>query len=355
MTARQYEAAAWSFGVIGLVASAAAAFLEPALFPYAWLAATICWIGWPLGCMGLLLIHALTGGNWGYVIRRELAAGVSTLALAPLVAIPLALTAPSLYPWLRTGGAEGLENGFYLNLPWFLIRCAAYFCIWFALAWSILRGIRSADADRALSGIAPPGLILLALSVTFASIDMIAALDSKFASSVFGLMRIAEMGLFALSICVFAKARNQMRGAPMTSALGQLMLALTILWAYLDFMQLLIVWQSNLPREAAWYVMRWTGGWGAIAGLIALLHFILPFTLLLSPRLKRSRYGMGLVAGLLVIGGVLRSGWLVLPAANASLGFAPIAAMLGVWGMAVGFALRAPFGSPGAMGALRNA
>ena len=355
MTPRQYELAAWSLGVIGLVISGAGFFLEPALFPYAWLAATICWIGWPLGCMGLLLIHALTGGNWGYVIRRELAAGLSTIPLAPLLAIPLAITAQSLYPWLQAGVSGRLDNGFYLNLPWFLARCAVYLCVWFAMTWLILRALCAADADLALSRIAPLGLILLALTVTFASIDMIEALDPKFASSVFGLMTIAEMGLFALSVSVLAKGLEQSNDAEIARALGRLMLALAILWAYLDFMQLLIVWQSNLPREANWYGMRWTGRWGVVAGLVALLHFVLPFALLLSPRLNRSRSGMAFVAALVIMGGVLRDWWLVLPASNASWGFVPVAAMLGVWGIAAGFALRAPFAYWRGKGALHNA
>ena len=355
MTPRQYEQAAWSLGVIGLVASGAGFFLEPVLFPYAWLAATICWIGWPLGCMGLLLIHALTGGNWGFVIRRELAAGVGALVLAPLVALPLAVTAPSLYPWLQAGVSVRLENGFYLNLPWFLARCAVYFCVWLTLAWLILHALRGADPDRALSRLAPPGLILLALTATFASIDMIEALDPKFASSVFGLMTIAEMGLFALSVSVLAKGLAETSDAEITSALGRLMLSLAILWAYLDFMQMLIVWQSNLPREASWYGMRWMGPWGVVAGLVALSHFVLPFALLLSPRLRGSRSGMVFVAALLITGGVLRDWWLVLPASHASWGFVSVAAMLGVWGIAVGFVLRARFGSSPAKGALRNA
>lgn len=355
MTPRQYERAAWSLGVIGVVGSGVGFLLEPVLFPYAWLAATISWIGWPLGCIGLLLIHALTGGNWGSEIRRELTTGVGVLALLPLVAIPLAMTAPSLYPWLQAGVSERLENGFYLNLPWFLARCAAYFCVWLTLAWLILHALRGADPDRALSRLAPLGLILLALTVTFASIDMIEALDPKFASSVFGLLAIAEMGLFALAVSVLAKGLAQTSGAEITSTLGRLMLALAILWAYLDFMQLLIVWQSNLPREATWYMIRWTGPWGVVAGLVAFLHFVLPFALLLSPRLKRSRSGMVFVAALLIMGSVLRDWWLVLPSTRASLGFGPVAAMLGVWGIAVGFALRAPFGSSPAKGALRNA
>jgi hypothetical protein len=355
MTPRQYELAAWSLGVIGLVASGAAFLLEPSLFPFAWLAATICWIGWPLGCMGLLLIHALTGGSWGQVLRRELAAGASTIALAPLVAIPLAPTAQRLYPWLQPEASAHLENGFYLNLPWFLTRCAAYLCVWLCLAWLILQALRAEGDDRALSKLAPPGLILLALTVTFASIDIIAALDPKFASSVFGLMTIAEMGLFALSVSVLGKTLAQWSSAEITPRLGRLTLALVILWAYLDFMQLLIVWQSNLPREAAWYEIRWKGIWGVVASLVALFHFLAPFALLLSPRLKSSRAGVACVAALLIVGGVLRDWWLVLPASGSDFGSIPVAAILGVWGAALGWALRAPLWLRPANGALRDA
>jgi len=355
MTLRRYELAAWGLGVLGLVVSAAGFLLEPSVFPFAWLAATICWIGWPLGCIGLLLIHALTGGSWGYVLRRQLAAGASTIALAPLVAIPLAVTAQRLYPWLQSNVSERLQNGFYLNAPWFLARCAIYLFVWSAMPWLILRALRNGDADLTLSRLAPPGLILLALTVTFASIDLIEALDPKFASSVFGLMTIAEMGLFALSVSVVGKSQAQASRTEIMPALGRLTLALVILWAYLDFMQLLIVWQSNLPREAAWYVARLTGGWGVVAGLIALLHFVLPFALLLSPRLNTSILGMEFVVGLLVIASVLRCWWLVLPAADSNFGFTPIAAMLGVWGVAVGLALRAPFGALPSKEALRNA
>jgi hypothetical protein len=163
------------------------------------------------------------------------------------------------------------------------------------------------------------------------------------------------MGLFALSVALAAKLPAPASGSEVASALGRLTLALVILWAYFDFMQLLIVWQSNLPREAAWYALRWSGRWGVAAGLIALLHFALPFALLLSPRLRASATGMGIVARLLVAAGVLRCWWLILPAAHAPMSFVPLATMLGVWGIAAGFALRAPFASQPAKGALRDA
>ena len=48
--------------------------------------------------------------------------------------------------------------------------------------------------------------------------------------------------------------------------LGRLLQGLLVLLAYLDFMQFLIIWQSDLPQEAAWYVARSTGLWGLMAG-----------------------------------------------------------------------------------------
>lgn len=340
MTRGAFEFLVWSIGILGSAGAAVSAMIAPAAFPHAWLAATVAWMSWPIGCMGLLLIHALTGGNWGYAIRLQLVSGMSTLALAPFALIPLALVAPRLYLWFDPSISARMANGFYLNLPGFVARCVVYLGVWFALARVIARALRGEGADARLARIAPLGLMLLALTVTFASIDAIMALEPRFASSVFGLLRIVETGLLALSVSVLGAVFGQSR-SEMDSALGRLLLALIILWIYLDFVQLLIVWQSDLPHEASWYLKRWSGGWGVTAGLVVLLHFALPFALLLSPRLQGSRSAMALIAGLLAVAAILRCWWLVLPASSASFSIVPVLAMLGVWGIAAGFALRA--------------
>ena len=105
--------------------------------------------------MGLLLIHALTGGRWGYAIRPQLVAGMSTLLLLLPALIPLLIVLPTLYPWARPDAAAHLANRFYLNLPFFLGRGIVYLIVWFGLAGLILRALRKrcprsvACADRA--------------------------------------------------------------------------------------------------------------------------------------------------------------------------------------------------------------
>ncbi len=53
--------------------------------------------------------------------------------------------------------------------------------------------------------------------------------------------------------------------------LGKLMLALTMLWAYLSFSQLILIWSGNLPEEITYYINRLNGGWEWVGGDPAVL------------------------------------------------------------------------------------
>jgi len=342
MTRLEAERIAWIAGGVGLAGTAIGSIVAPATFPHAWLAAFATWLGWPLGCMGLLLIHALTGGRWGYAIRPQLIAGMGTLLLLPPAVIPLLIVLRTLYPWAGPDVAAHLGNGFYLNLPFFLGRGAVYLIVWFGLAGLILRALRQDIPDARLARIAPAGLILLAITVTFAAIDTTMSLDPRFASSAYGLIAIAEMGLLALSVSICAAVIAQPLDEGALHVLGQLLLALLILWAYLDFMQFPIVWQSNLPNEASWYLPRMKGGWGFTAALVAGGHFVLPFFALLSPWVQRSRRAIACVTALLILSEIVRGWWLVVPASGQSFGMVDGLAMLGVTGIAAALALRSP-------------
>jgi hypothetical protein len=149
------------------------------------------------------------------------------------------------------------------------------------------------------------------------------------------------MGLLALSVPIFAAVIGEPPDDERLRSLGRLLLALLILWAYLDFMQLLIVWQSDLPNEASWYISGSTGGWGIAAALVAGGHFVLPFFALLSPKVQRSRRGIGCVTALLILSEVVRNWWLVVPASGKGFSIVDVLAMLGVIGIAAALALRA--------------
>ena len=92
--------------------------------------------------------------------------------------------------------------------------------------------------------------------------------------------------------------------------LGNLMLAFTVLWAYLSFSQFLIIWAGNLPEEIPWYLRRLHGGWGAVAVMLLIFHFFVPFVILLFRFVKKNPAMLQVVAcWMILIRLVDSSGW----------------------------------------------
>ena len=95
--------------------------------------------------------------------------------------------------------------------------------------------------------------------------------------------------------------------------LGKLMLAIVMLWAYLSFSQYLIIYSGNLPQEISWYVRRLNGGWGWVGLALLLLHFALPFALLLSQSLKKNPKTIPAIAIFIICIRLVDIFWLVEP------------------------------------------
>lgn len=72
-------------GLVLLAVSSAAAFLTPDEFFRSYLLGYLFWTGLALGCFGVVMLHHLVGGRWGFAIRRVLESGTRTL---PLMALP---------------------------------------------------------------------------------------------------------------------------------------------------------------------------------------------------------------------------------------------------------------------------
>jgi len=94
---------------------------------------------------------------------------------------------------------------------------------------------------------------------------------------------------------------------------GNLMLAFVMLWAYFSFSQYLIIWAGDLPHEIAWYQHRLQTGWRVVGALLVMVHFVVPFLVLLSRRVKRQRALLEKVAmGILVVR-LVDLFWLIAP------------------------------------------
>src|SRR5258708_11480150 len=138
-------------GGLLLVVCVAAGFADKAEFFRSYLVAFLFWIGITLGCLALLMVQHLTGGQWALVIRRILEAGSRTLPLMAVAALPLLVGMRALYTWSRPEQSDPviLAKHLYLNPEFFIVRMVIYFCVWFALAHFLNKGSRMEDAEVA--------------------------------------------------------------------------------------------------------------------------------------------------------------------------------------------------------------
>ena len=316
-------------GVIAIALCALGALWSPTAFFQAYLAGFLFWLGIPLGCLVIVMLHHLSGGAWGIVVRRVAEAAAATLPMLALLFVPIALGARALFVWARPEAvaADPLlqEKHVYLNVPFFLARALVYFVAWSAVArlldrWSRERDV-SPDADpRRFRLAAGPGLVVYGLTVTFAAIDWGMSIDPHWYSTVyppmFGVGQVVSGFAFVITVAILLGDREPF-GRLLHPAnlidLGNLLLTFVLLWAYLSFAQFLLIWAANIREEVTWYVAREQPGWLGVALVLIALHFALPFALLLQRAVKRNRTALATVAVLLLVMRLVDNFWLVAP------------------------------------------
>jgi hypothetical protein len=317
-------------GAVGTVLSLLGLLLNATQFLQSYLIAYMLWLGVTLGCLALGMIHQLSGGIWGVLIRRPIGAATRVLPVMTLLFLPIALGMSRMYPWTNAdlvAHDEALQHKHvYLNVPFFLIRAAIYFLVWnaysyFLNTWSLEQdrtgNPRLARRMQLLSG---SGLVAYGLTITFASFDWLMSLEPHWFSTIYGVLIIGGQGLSALAFLIVALVWLSRR-PPLDRIvqpghfhdLGNLMLAFVMLWAYFSFSQYLIIWSGNLPGEIVWYVHRLETGWRPVAMALIAFHFAVPFVVLLSRAVKRQPELLVKVAAAILVVRVLDLFWLIAP------------------------------------------
>src|SRR5215207_6358401 len=101
--AARLQSLALIVGGAGVVITALAAFIDADYFFRAWLVGWVYWVGVALGCLALSLLHHLTDGDWGIVLRRVMEAATRTLPWMLLGFLPLIPGIETLYEWAQPG------------------------------------------------------------------------------------------------------------------------------------------------------------------------------------------------------------------------------------------------------------
>ncbi len=238
----------------------------------------------------------------------------------------------------------------YLNEGFFTGRAIFYLLAWAFLGWRLLKYSTDQDTtkDRSLTvavqRFSAPATILFALTLTFAGFDWIMSLDPSWFSTIFGVYIFAGCAVSALATLILVTMGLRKSGLLHKEInvehfhdIGKLMFGFLVFWAYIGFSQFMLIWYAALPEETTFFHHRWDEGpWKYVSLALVLLHFVVPFFLVMSRNAKRKLALLAVGAAWIVTMHFVDIYWLVMPnfgQATFEVSWMDFACLLGVGGV----------------------
>jgi hypothetical protein len=309
-----------SLGKISAVALVAA-IVGGALFfmgmnePHIWQSYHFAFVSWSFftcGCLAMVILINVTRGTWGYPMLRFFEAGVKFgLPLMALGAVGMVLMRGHIFEWanpeiVANSDFYTKKTAYWLEENFFMLRQAVYFAFWMLAAYTLIGLYKKEDQTGEekhfikRTNLAAPFAVFFVITFTFAATDWVMSLEEFWFSTIYGLLVTVGSALGATAACILYlvgmwkhEPYSHLLTTKQLRDMGNLTLTMVILWAYTSFSQFLIIWSGNLPEEIVYYVKRREGMWMQLGTALVFLHFLLPFFLLLSSRLKRTPMMLG--------------------------------------------------------------
>ncbi len=292
-------------GIIGLLLGLVGFFVDRGHFFHSYLIAFVFWLSLALGGLFFTMLHHMVGATWSVVLRRFSENIMSMFLFLAIFFIPILFGIGDLYHWSHADIVAKNEllmgKTPYLNVPFFIIRTIIYFAIWVFLAGWFYRLSLAQDQEfeegrlARMKRISAPGMVLFALTVTFAAFDWLMSLNASWYSTVFGVYIFSGSVLSVLAfitlLAIYLRGKGFLVDVITVEHyhdLGKLLFTFVVFWGYIAFSQYFLIWYGNIPEETQWFRNRWGGWWQFITLLIVFGHFVLPFVVLISREAKRS-------------------------------------------------------------------
>ncbi len=281
-------------------------FLEAALYSY--LTAYMFCLSIVVGAFFLIHLHYLFDAAWSVPIRRINEQLASLMPYMGVLALPMLVFGPTIYPWMSIDPATDHSlnvKKILFNRPAFIGVIIVCFVLWSFMALRFRRMSIAQDKDGAATWTrkarfqAAWGIYALAFSLTLVVFLLMKSLQHQFFSTMYGVYYFAG-SMWVTLATVYGIMRllagRELRGVISKDTihfLGTLFFAFTVFYAYIHFSQYFLIWNAAMPEETFWYVKREAGSWWEVGLLILFGHFIAPFVILLRIDTKMNMLVMG--------------------------------------------------------------
>ncbi len=316
-----------SVGFIFIIAGFATDY-QRAIFNYLLVYIFILSIG--IGALFLVAIEYVAGAEWSTPLRRIIEFYASLIPLLIILAIPLLFSLHDLFHWSHPEAVAGDEilkgKSPYLNSTFFIIRTAAILLIWTLFWFLIIRNSEKQDktSDQKLTKknitLSAVFIPVFAITVTITSIDWLMSLEPHWFSTIFGVYFFSGSVIGALAAITLGAVTLKEKGylhPRITNdhyfSLGALLFAFINFWGYIAFSQYMLIWYADLPEENFWFLSRWQGGWEYISILLIVVHFVVPYSALLSQPSKMNPKRLKFISIWILIAHLFDLYWLILP------------------------------------------
>ncbi len=283
-----------------------------------------------IGSLFVVALEHIAGAYWSVPFRRISELLTSLLFVAPILAIPVLFDLHGIFHWSHVEAveADSILSGkaAYLNESFFYIRFVVIFVILFLFRYLLVNS--SFKQDMAGGGritkinarISAAFMPIFAIVISIMAIDWLMSLEPHWFSTIFGVYYFA--GTFIVALCILTlyvlylnKEDMLIKGISSDHLynFGALIFAFVNFWAYIAFSQYMLIWYANLPEETYWFIIRSENGWEIISLALILIHFVVPYVLILSQPSKSSKKRLKTVSYWLLGAHYYNLYWLVMP------------------------------------------
>jgi hypothetical protein len=271
-----------------------------------WLVAFAIFGSIPIGSVIWLLIHRLTGGEWGIAAAPVLRPAAAMSPMLIVAFVPVLAGLHQVYPWAANPTTIPADVAhWYLNGTSFVLRSLIAL-----IGWSYLALLFSAGpGSRLLAGL---GLAFFGLTISLVAVDWYLSLEPHYVATAFAAMIAVQQLLMA--VAVTALIGPTMIEGKVAGDLGALLLATLLGVVYLGFMTFVVAWYGDLPEKASWFSERSSSGWMSVLMMALVVGVVAPLGMLLREHVRRNRHGLRIASVLILIGTALHFVWLLVPA-----------------------------------------